>query len=113
MARAKNPRYRDPGEHAGYRWRDTHLKCPKCGGACRVLTTPALGNARGIECTACPWSQYPGNAPPLPSTDASRTVQQKRAEAHQRCQPNSNTRNAADPPENHANQESRSPEAPE
>lgn len=37
-----------------------------------MLLTAARGNPRGLECTACPWSQYPGHAPELSSTPESR-----------------------------------------
>lgn len=80
MGRNRSKYYRDPGENAGYLWRETALKCPKCGGACKALVTTKLGNARGIECTECPWSQYPGNAPPLSSTEASRQAAAERDE---------------------------------
>jgi hypothetical protein len=54
--------------------------CPKCGGATEALFTPSKGKPRGIRCTECPWSQFPGNAPPLSSTPESRQRAGKHAE---------------------------------
>lgn len=105
MARPRARKYRDPGEHAGYRWRDTHLRCPRCGGACRTLETSQRGSARGIECKECDWSQFPGNAPPLGTTPAAEETKQHREARIQRqaeepqeknttCQKASSTPNA-------------------
>jgi len=87
MGRPRASKYRDPGEHRGYIFRPTALKCPRCGGPCKSLVTKKLGTARGVECTECDWSQYPGNAPPLGSTDASRAAAEEQrareAKSHQ------------------------------
>lgn len=74
MARPRAEKYRDPSEYAGYTFIPCDLLCPKCKGATRVLVTPKRGNSRGIECTECSWSQYPGNAPTLGSTAESRRI---------------------------------------
>ena len=68
MGRRKAEQFRDPSEYAGATFISSHRLCPKCKGACRVLVTPKRGNVRGIECTVCKWSQYPGNSPKIGGT---------------------------------------------
>jgi hypothetical protein len=85
MGRKTNKTYRDPAEYAGYLFESAVVRCPKCGKPCRLLVSPKRGKARGIECTECTWSQYPGNAPtihgPLSRKPDGPSVYQQREDA--------------------------------
>lgn len=97
MGRRRSSRYRDSAEYAGARFYPSPVVCPKCGGACRSLLTDRLRKPRGIECTVCNWSQYPGNAPPLGPTKENAPCRSEPGSKNSEPAPNSSNDSGSSP----------------